>query len=1534
MKRAFDFFKQHPRQTLELALVFALAFGALLVVSVTGIVEPALHPMAQYFPLRGGIFVFFLVLTIGIAIYALRRWRETLRTERKFRNMLENAPVGIFQTTPEGRFLTANQQVANLFGYGSPQELIAATNDLGQQFYVQPDARARLIAELQTHDTVTNLETQMHRRDGSLIWALSNVRAVRNAQGALLYLEGHVQDITALKESENLYRTVVDQSLVGVAILQAGKYAFANRAATDLFGYTVTEILELTPEQTMQLIHADDRPQIAARMRDRLAGKMIPTRTLLHIIRKEGVERWLEINANRIEYRGAPAILLLAVDATERKQAQDEMQATLLRTAMRQDLNTALGRAGTDLNAVLNSIARVVSSSLGDLCAVTLVSADGEWVEPKAYAHQKREREPRLRELFGSTRLPLNHLFLGNVVTAGEPLLLPEITPDALTTMPASEWSAYAQEFGITSFMMVPIRQDKRVLGTLSISREHGGAPYTLQDQILLQEFADRSAVAITNARLMEQLQSELHARRQAEAALRAGVEQAAALQATVADLAAQNELSVLLDSICERAARLSNAPTSGIYLCEPEQARLRIVAGYNTVRDYRGMTLQYGEGAAGKVVVTGKPLRLSNYQTWSERVALYENNTFLGIMIVPIIWQGQVMGALTVSDQVERWFTEQELQLLTLFAEQAALAVAAAQLRARAAPTRIRLPSPENQALETFAEALRDATTLLHRASDYDLVLEGILETLERILPYETATIFLRRGEMLKIVRARGFEKYGLAEWIKNVELPITAENFLRMTQTGKPIIVADSETWEGWVPVLETAWAHSHIAAPIRPNQRVEGMICLDMTPPNFYREADGIRVAAFADLAAAALQNAELLQQAEQRAQQLALLYDAGLTLNRVLDARTQLQFLFQIARRLIRADRLVFFRYVPGEETLHFEMGLGIPDEVQARLHARPFSVARGEGLAGWVAQQRLPAVVPDVAGDARWIKFEDDVQSAVAVPVTHEQALRGVLVASAHTKAAFSAQDERMLMLLANQVSASMELTRLFQAQARRQHELEILRQANLLFTTTFDREILITQILDYALRLVAADDAHLYLYQAGQLRLGGVKWIEEPLFHAALEPRENGLTYTVARSGELIVVDQVNQHPLFSKWQWGGAVVGLPLKSGDHVRAVLNVAFVQPHQFESEELRALRLLADQAAIALENARNYAETQNQLRDAQLLHRAGEALSRTLTFNQLLERLADFFIEAVRVEACCISMLDAARDHLIVMLDRDPIPESREPTGAIYPISKFAYLQKFIQEQTTLILHRDDPDLTPNIASNLDGFFWKSVLMVPLLRGTEMIGLVELADQRERREFSPAEIRLAESLAHQAASALLNARLFEQLERRIQELATLNRIAYRVSCTDSLDELGEIIEQETLALLPSQVFFFALYDQAQQRVFFQRLLDGGERLAPFVWELQPSLTRHVIQTRRALRLDDNQSNAPPDNPPQYYGGGADYRSWLGAPMRLGERVIGVIAIENMRAFAYGDAEEQLLQTIADQVAVAVDRVRKAL
>jgi Amt family ammonium transporter len=130
--------------------------------------------------------------------------------EAKYRSIYENAFEGIFQTTPDGRYLSANPALARMYGYDTPEALMASVGDIERQLYVEPGRRDEFIKLMQAHDVVTNFESQIFRRDGEVIWISENARAVRDAQGELLYYEGTVEDISERMQAEAWQRQVKD----------------------------------------------------------------------------------------------------------------------------------------------------------------------------------------------------------------------------------------------------------------------------------------------------------------------------------------------------------------------------------------------------------------------------------------------------------------------------------------------------------------------------------------------------------------------------------------------------------------------------------------------------------------------------------------------------------------------------------------------------------------------------------------------------------------------------------------------------------------------------------------------------------------------------------------------------------------------------------------------------------------------------------------------------------------------------------------------------------------------------------------------------------------------------------------------------------------------------------------------------------------------------------------------------------------------------------------------------------------------------
>ena len=133
--------------------------------------------------------------------------------EAKYRGIFENAAEGIFQRTPEGRYLEANPSLAHMLGYASPQELMAEVTDIGQQLYVDPRYHAELLRVLEADGKVEGFETPMYRKDRSIIWVSISLRVVRDSEGRPLFYEGMSEEITkrkmaeeALRESERKYR--------------------------------------------------------------------------------------------------------------------------------------------------------------------------------------------------------------------------------------------------------------------------------------------------------------------------------------------------------------------------------------------------------------------------------------------------------------------------------------------------------------------------------------------------------------------------------------------------------------------------------------------------------------------------------------------------------------------------------------------------------------------------------------------------------------------------------------------------------------------------------------------------------------------------------------------------------------------------------------------------------------------------------------------------------------------------------------------------------------------------------------------------------------------------------------------------------------------------------------------------------------------------------------------------------------------------------------------------------------------------------
>jgi phosphoserine phosphatase RsbU/P len=232
----------------------------------------AVHAGAQDYLARNQLTPAWLERSIRYAIERYRMERVLLAAEEKYHGVFDHLVEGIFQTTPEGRYLMANAALARIYGYASPEELMQGLTDIGRRLYVEEGRREEFIRLMQENDTITRFESPIYRKDGSVIWISENCRAIRDECGRMLYYEGTVEDITQrrqaeekVRNSEALYHSLVEtlpQNIFRKDLEE--RFTFGNQQFCKILGRKLEEIVGKTdfdffPRELAEKYQRDDR---------------------------------------------------------------------------------------------------------------------------------------------------------------------------------------------------------------------------------------------------------------------------------------------------------------------------------------------------------------------------------------------------------------------------------------------------------------------------------------------------------------------------------------------------------------------------------------------------------------------------------------------------------------------------------------------------------------------------------------------------------------------------------------------------------------------------------------------------------------------------------------------------------------------------------------------------------------------------------------------------------------------------------------------------------------------------------------------------------------------------------------------------------------------------------------------------------------------------------------------------------------------------------------------------------------------------
>src|SRR5215472_671845 len=211
----------------------------------------AVHAGAHDYLVKGQLTPSWLERSLRYAIERHRMDRALLEAEEKYHGVFDNLVEGIFQTTPDGRYLMANAALARIYGYETPEELMQGLTDISRRLYVDPERRDEFVRLMQENDVLTGFESQVYRKDGTVIWISENCRAIRDSEGRMHYYEGTVEDITQqrlaeekLRHSEALYHSLVETLPQNIfrKNLQC-HFTFANQQFCRTLGRTLEDII-------------------------------------------------------------------------------------------------------------------------------------------------------------------------------------------------------------------------------------------------------------------------------------------------------------------------------------------------------------------------------------------------------------------------------------------------------------------------------------------------------------------------------------------------------------------------------------------------------------------------------------------------------------------------------------------------------------------------------------------------------------------------------------------------------------------------------------------------------------------------------------------------------------------------------------------------------------------------------------------------------------------------------------------------------------------------------------------------------------------------------------------------------------------------------------------------------------------------------------------------------------------------------------------------------------------------------------------
>jgi GAF domain-containing protein len=979
--------------------------------------------------------------------------------------------------------------------------------------------------------------------------------------------------------------------------------------------------------------------------------------------------------------------------------------------------------------AILTSVERIVPH---DSASIILLEEDGLRIVAGRNLPPEADYLGRL--------FPLNDIWI-SIIASRQALIL----KDAQSHPGWAEWDGSGYIHG---WMGVPLLVRGEVIGSVCLDSKTPDA-FTQEHAALVQIFANQAASAIENARLFA---AERQQRQRQEAMID-----------LMRMVGSSLDLKEVITSVMQHLVNLVPSHAGTLQLLESGKLHLEASTGFTDEQIQIIKTIALEELPLNQQVLQTQQAAWVDDTDRSEKyVRIPGLDSFRSMLMVPLLHKDNIIGLVTLDSREPSRFGAPDADLALAIASNAAVAIENARLFEA---ERIRRQE---------ADTLREATATVTSTLDQKNAVNLILEQLAKVVSYDSASVQLLQGEQLEIVGGRGWKDINA---VLGMRFPVPGDNPNTVViESRRPYILKNAPSQ--YSPFRTGAHQHIHswLGVPMVIRDKIIGMLAVDSMQEDHFDEESARLVSAFANQAAAAIENSRLYQQALQASERRVILHQASQEIARVSqDLEKVYEAVHRAAARLMPAEAFVITMLDESSDEI---VSVYLVDKGGKWPAVRSPSSA---GLSGYVIKTGRPLIITDLERHPfhQGIHFGDDdeVRSILAVPIHSGEGVIGMISAQAYAPNVYSEEDQALLEMLGVNASVAIENSRLYTETQRRLKELEFVNHVSTQLRIAKKVSDMLPMLLDQALQVLDGVAGSIWLFDPGK---GVIKpaltrgWFGN-LPEEQVRPGE-GIAGLVFTTGKPIVTRDFSQDPLTRESTrpqipsgWGGACV--PIRTMQETIGVMFVSVPPPHQLQDDEMHLLGTLCEIAGNALRRADLHEQTERQVQRLASLRAIDMAISTILDLRVTLGVLLDHIIAQLKVDAVDILLLNQNTQSF------NHAASSGFRTDAIRHTQIFIGDELAGQAVRTRSI-RYIPDLSTTAdftrAQVLAGEDFHTYFGIPLIAKGQVKGVLEIF---HRQVIDPdSEWRaFLETLSRQAAIAIDNSVLFEELQQTNMDLS---------------------------------------------------------------------------------------------------------------------------------------------------------------